>query len=283
MKVRIGIVTHNRSQILPRAIESALAQTWPEKEIVVFDSGSTDGTSALRDRYPAVQWESSERNVGYLQARNHLMKSASTELFCSLDDDAWFVEGDELSHVIPLFESQPSTAAVALDILSPDKPRPSPRSGPVPAHMFVGCGHVLRLTAARECGLYLETPGPYGSEEKDLSIRLLDRGFEILKAVGVHVWHEKSPISRDLPMQHGSGVCNDLAFALRRFPAPMLYWMLPGKVVSHLLFSARHKLLRPCFQGLDLFRRNFRAIAALRQPVRRSAIREFYLRASNER
>lgn len=281
--MRIGIVTHNRSEILPRAIESALAQTWPDKEIVVFDSGSTDDTTALRNRYSAVQWERSARNVGYLWARNHLMSSASADLFCSLDDDAWFVQGDELSRIVPLFENRPAVAAVALDILSPDKPAPSGRSGAVPAHMFIGCGHVLRLAAARECGLYVETPGTYGSEEKDLSVRLLDRGFEILKAPGIHVWHERSPVARDLPMQHRSGVCNDLAFALRRFPAPMLYWMLPGKVVNHLYFSARHKLLVPCFQGLDMFRRNFRAIAALREPVRRSAIREFYLRASNER
>src|SRR5438132_1010900 len=281
MKVCVGIVTHNRHEILPKAIESALGQTWKNKEVVVFDNGSTDATTGLQSKYPGVRWERSNQNIGYVNARNHLMTSSSAELFCSLDDDAWFTDGDDLSRVVRMFVEQPVLAAVALDILSPDKPLPSLRSSPVRAHMFIGCGHVVRLTAVREAGLYVENPGSYGSEEKDLSLRLLDKGFEILKTPGLHVWHEKSPISRDPLLQHRSGVCNDLAFALRRFPRPMIYWILPGKIISHLYFSVRHKLLLPCLEGLALFGRNFRTIAAARIPVRASTIREFYLRASN--
>ncbi|MDG2124985.1 MAG: glycosyltransferase [Verrucomicrobiales bacterium] len=37
MLVRIGIVTKNRASVLAKAIESALAQDYPHKEVVVYD------------------------------------------------------------------------------------------------------------------------------------------------------------------------------------------------------------------------------------------------------
>ena len=39
MKVCIGITTKNRADILSKSIESALSQSYPNKEVVVFDAG----------------------------------------------------------------------------------------------------------------------------------------------------------------------------------------------------------------------------------------------------
>jgi cellulose synthase/poly-beta-1,6-N-acetylglucosamine synthase-like glycosyltransferase len=42
MKVTIGIPVFNCETWVANAIQSALEQTWPDKEIIVVDDGSTD-------------------------------------------------------------------------------------------------------------------------------------------------------------------------------------------------------------------------------------------------
>lgn len=278
MKISIGIVTRNRAEILPKAIRSAIAQDHADKEVLVFDDGSNDATAELRGQFPSVRWIRRDVSVGCMAARNYLMSIASGELFCSLDDDAWFLGTDELRVAAALFEERPDVAAAAFDILSPDRGTPGARKPPVLYHQFIGCGHVLRVTDVRDVGYYIETPGLYGSEETDLSIRLLDRGREIVYMPGVHVWHEKTNVARDRNAQYRSVVCNDLHFALRRFPSPIVFWKLPGKAVSHLRFALGHGLVRPYLQGILMFARHGRAAYLARKPVRRTTVREYYRR-----
>jgi GT2 family glycosyltransferase len=280
MKVLIGITTQNRAAILPKAIQSALDQDYADKEVAVFDDASTDATPELRERFPQVRWHRAQEKQGISQARNQLMRETDADLYFSLDDDAWFMRGDEISEGVKLLEERPEVAAVAYDILSPDRPAPAPtRGAPYATHMYIGCGHLLRLKAAREAGYYTPSPGFYGGEEKDLCVRLLDRGHEILFMPGVHVWHDKAMLSRDLPAQHRSGVCNDLVFAFRRCPYPMALWLLPGKFLSHLKFAVSHGFVQPCVQGMFLFFRSLRKIAPTREPVSDSAFREFQRRS----
>jgi hypothetical protein len=92
-------------------------------------------------------------------------------------------------------EMNPKVAAVAFDILSPDRKKATLRSEPRPTHMFIDCGHILRISAVRECGFYVPGPGFYGSEEMDLCLRLLDRNWEIHFLPGVHIWHDKTTVA----------------------------------------------------------------------------------------
>ena len=47
----VVIPTYNREQLLPRTIDSVLAQTFTDYEIIVVDDGSTDGTRAVLEQY----------------------------------------------------------------------------------------------------------------------------------------------------------------------------------------------------------------------------------------
>ena len=96
---------------------------------------------------------------------------------------------------------------------------------------------------------------------------------------GVHVWHDKTVVARNQKAQHRSGVCNDLTFALRRCPFPMMLIVLPGKILSHLRFSVRHRLLLPCVAGFGLFFRHALAIWGSRGPVRAGTFGEFLRRS----
>jgi GT2 family glycosyltransferase len=273
--VLIGITTYNRAEFLARSIQSALDQNFPNKEVAVFDDASTDETPLLKKRFPQVHWLRVETNQGYLAGRNALMRETNADFYLSLDDDAWFMTRDEVSIGVELLTKHPEVAAVAYDILSPDRPNAASRAQPRLTHMFIGCGHVLRLSAVREVGYYTPNPGSYGSEEKDLCVQFLDHGYELMFLPGVHVWHEKTVQSRDSEAQHRSGVCNDLVFALRRCPLPLALWLIPGKLVSQLRFGINNGLFRPCLKGIALFLRSIPTVASSRRAVSSQAFNEY--------
>ena len=203
------------------------------------------------------------------------MSSAGADYFVSLDDDAWFLRGDEISIAIDVLEENPRIAAIAFDILSPDRSDLRQREPHRPTALFIGCGHVLRLAAVQAVGVYEASPGSYGGEEKDLSLRLMDAGFQIALLPGVHVWHDKSALARIVPQQHRSGVCNDLVMTLRRTPGPLLLLALLAKISRHFLFSWKSGLTRACLQGFSLFLRSIPSVWHARRPVKTTTLREF--------
>ena len=81
----IIIPTHNRPQLLRRAIRSALAQTLPNIEIVVVDDASTPPVT-LPD-YPQVRIIRLSPGKGGAAARNVGVQAASAQWITYLDDD----------------------------------------------------------------------------------------------------------------------------------------------------------------------------------------------------
>src|SRR5262249_39510881 len=245
----VGIVTPNRARGLAKAIECSLAQSHRPLRVAVIDDASTDDTPLLlRERFPAASWERREQPEGYVRARNRMMLNSGETYYASLDDDSWFLEGDELAVAIAFLEGHPNIAALAFDILSSDRPAGKPRPAPSPAALFIGCGHVLRLSVVKELGGYVESPGTYGGEEKDFCLRAIDAGYEIVKIEGLHVWHDKTMRDRDLAKQCRSVVCNDFVLVWRRAPLILLVPMLAWKLARHFLFAIRLNQVGACMR-----------------------------------
>ena len=221
--------------------------------VAVIDDASTDQTPEMRAEFKTVSWERWNERQGHVLARNRMMLTATEDYYASLDDDSWFMQGDEIAVALEYLERNKNVAAVAYDILSPDRPHAVSRGARRSVAVFIGCGHVVRLSAVKELGGYASFPRAYGAEEKDLCLRLIDSGYQIVKLDGVHVWHDKSSLARDVPRQHCSVVCNDLALTLRRVPLSLLVPILTWKVLSHLMFALRSGLLRPCLEGIRDF------------------------------
>ena len=272
-RVLVGISTFNRADILPEAIQSALDQSYPLLKVAIVDDASTDATPVIKRAFPQVEWTRWDRNQGYAPARNHLMLGADADYYVSLDDDAWFLRGDEIAIAVDILDKDPSIAAVAFDILSPDRPEVAARAPMVPSAMFIGCGHVLRLNVVRRMNGYASFPGSYGGEEKDLCLRLMDSGHRIVKLPGVHVWHDKTPTARDLEAQHRSGVCNDLTIMLRRTPLLLVPAAVGWKVLRHYQFSRKAGLLGPYWAGIRAFLHLLPSVLRGRRPVKWSTLR----------
>jgi GT2 family glycosyltransferase len=278
MSVLVGITTRDRYEILPKAIRSALTQHYPALQVAVFNDNSTDSTQLIKREFPQISWEASIETKGYLFARNKLMGEAKALYFCSLDDDAWFLDDAALAKSIEYLNKHPDVAAVGFDILSPDNPHPNPEQEPVETNMFIGCGHVLRLEAIRAVGFYDPNPLFYGGEEKDLCLKLIDKGFKIISMTGVHVWHDKTLVARNQHAQHKSGICNDLVFFYRRSPLVFLFPGLFVKIIKHLKFSWQYdggSLFKDGLSGVANFVTLFFSFKLKRAPVSIKAFRKY--------
>ena len=81
------IPTYNRASLIGAAIESVLAQTYTDFEVIVVDDGSTDNTREIVGRYGDRVRYTYIENSGPARARNVGMSLARGEYLCLLDSD----------------------------------------------------------------------------------------------------------------------------------------------------------------------------------------------------
>lgn len=87
MKVTIGIPCFNAERWLGRAIASALAQTWPDCEVIVIDDGSSDSSLAVAAGFGERIRVYRKDHRGANCARNEVLARATGEWIQYLDAD----------------------------------------------------------------------------------------------------------------------------------------------------------------------------------------------------
>lgn len=89
-KVSVIIPTYNRSEYVTQAIDSVLAQTYTDYEIIVVDDGSADNTKDVLLPYMDCIRYIYQENAGLSAARNKGIKAAKGDWVAFLDsDDEW--------------------------------------------------------------------------------------------------------------------------------------------------------------------------------------------------
>lgn len=86
IEVSLYIPCFNAAKTIGLCLDTAFEQTYPLKEVVVVDDGSTDETVAIVSRYP-VRIIKHNDNRGLAVARNTAIKNIDTEFVASLDAD----------------------------------------------------------------------------------------------------------------------------------------------------------------------------------------------------
>lgn len=109
MKFSIIIPTYNRASLIHKAIESVVAQTYDNWELLIIDDGSTDNTKEivsayLNDKVKYIFQENSERGA----ARNNGIRHANGDYVFFLDSDD-FIEKNYLDHAKKLIEGNPNS------------------------------------------------------------------------------------------------------------------------------------------------------------------------------
>ena len=118
--VLIIVPTYNRAAMLSEAMESALAQDYPQKKLVIVDDGSTDDTKDLCSqyarKYPGQITYTYKENGGCASARNVGLGflDEDTGYACFLDSDDRLLPG-KLSHETALLRQNPAADFVYAD------------------------------------------------------------------------------------------------------------------------------------------------------------------------
>ena len=103
--ISVLMLTYNRENMVSRAIESILKQTYKDFEFIIVDNGSTDSSGRIADEYA----KKDDRiivihigtGMGIASARNIAVDAANGDYYAFIDDDDW-VEPDYLEFLLKL-------------------------------------------------------------------------------------------------------------------------------------------------------------------------------------
>jgi len=106
--VSVILPVYNRAWCIGQAVDSVLAQTYGNRELIVVDDGSTDGTDRLLHQYGGQISVIRQPNRGVSAARNRGVRATCGDLIAFLDsDDLWLPE--KLARQTAFFQDHPET------------------------------------------------------------------------------------------------------------------------------------------------------------------------------
>jgi glycosyltransferase involved in cell wall biosynthesis len=186
-QVSVIIPTYNQAHFVASAVESALAQTYPDVEIIVVDDGSTDDPQAALAPYREKIHYIYQKNRGLSGARNTGFLASHGDYVLFLDSDD-LIHPDKLALHVALLEAEPNFGLVysAWQQINEDgtqvlgEVRPS-RQGQLLKELlrrsffFFASAAVLRRACLERVGLFDESLR--WGEDADMWLRLARAGY----------------------------------------------------------------------------------------------------------
>lgn len=112
-KVSVVIPCFNAGEYLDEAVQSALAQTWQDLEVVIVDDGSTDPSTLdllKQERWPRTRIIH-QANAGPAAARNRAVREAGGRYILPLDADDT-IEPSYVEKAVAVLEARPNVGCV---------------------------------------------------------------------------------------------------------------------------------------------------------------------------
>lgn len=119
MLVSVCIPCYNYGRFVLQAIESVLAQTWPDIDLIVIDDGSTDDSFDIISRFHKERGGFrfvSRDNKGLVHTLNQGLRMAEGEFFTELSADD-FLPPDSIERRVTYLQGHPECVAVFGDEL----------------------------------------------------------------------------------------------------------------------------------------------------------------------
>ena len=190
----VTVTNYNYARFLPQALDSILAQTYTDYEIIVIDNASTDDSLAVARQYAArdarIRVIAHESNIGALASLRESCDECRGRYRVHVDADDWAISPTAFARQVALMDANPQVTFVysCLTMFGPDGrkthvSRPFQGDQVVPAPEAVEAvlgftlnhtGTMIRLDAYRLTGGY-----PDGMPHVDdmlLGVRLCELG-----------------------------------------------------------------------------------------------------------
>ena len=282
--VTISVLSYQRRNAVVRVIESALAQDYPNLEVIVVDNGSGEEvTGFLRARFPQVTLIDLPENTG-TAARNRGIEAAKGEIIVTLDNDVYFDDSRAVSRIVEAFERHPGAGCVVFRVYHPATGVLHVRDWCHPRPWQTGEGeefetHYITEGAAAFRRQVFDRIDPYwpllfiGHEGSDLGIRLMDAGYEIWYLPELKVWHMASLETRQDWRPFYFYTRNLFPEIYRNYPLPEGLAHLVPRVAVMALYALGAGALDRCLKGVADGLRMLPQCRQLRKPVRRDTLR----------
>lgn len=209
--VSVITVSFNCADFLRKCLASLIAQDYPNFEIIAVDNGSdSDLRSDIGKEFLTVKWLRLERNIGFAGGNNAGIHISKGKYIALINNDAK-ADPSWLRNLVCAAESNPIIGAVASLVIDGNNPEALDSCGVslaldgmsrqalqgTPSALiqnqrqvlaFSGCACLIRSEAIRQTGAFDENFFAY-CEDTDLSLRILQAGWDIVTAPGAKITH----------------------------------------------------------------------------------------------
>jgi glycosyltransferase involved in cell wall biosynthesis len=232
-EVSVVIPAYNAAAYLAGAVDSVLAQTFGDRELVVVDDGSTDATPQVLEGYGSSVRVVRQANQGVAAARNRGLRESRGRWVAFLDaDDQW--APDKLARQVEALRGQPGHGACATRFTVVDEGKGpvevrGARSGEATLEALLLNGNVVgtpstvisERTLLEACGGF--DPALSQCADWDLWIRVaLRTAFVCLEEPLVAYRRHGSNMSRSVPLLEADTLrLLDKAFGMPELPEPL--------------------------------------------------------------
>lgn len=100
--VSVIVPNYNNEKYLSTCLNSIISQTYPIKEIVVYDDCSTDGSREILTEFAAkdkrIKVIFGQKNVGVSVARDTAIQNTTSDYVCMLDADDYFYTKEKIEN-----------------------------------------------------------------------------------------------------------------------------------------------------------------------------------------
>lgn len=297
LTISVLIGTRNRPEALKRCLKNVLSQDYPNFEVLILDdsSDSCDICDLIRGLINSrVRCFRAPQPLGVAGGRNWLMELAKGDVFCVIDDDAYFDSPYALTRIAEVLSRNPDIGIIAVKVVDyRDGKRellvpfskwalfrhPDLIDREVDVSYFLGTCHAIRRKVIEICGPY-QSDLIYGEEELDLSYRAVQNGFRIryIPDVIVHHYPHSSVVKSLWSMKHPElyyHTRNRILLASKYLPFRYLFFYISFWLLRCFLFALQNwafpEFLGGFVAGIRMVRKvkrvplNSRAVMYLRQ------------------
>ncbi|MCC6968119.1 MAG: glycosyltransferase [Nitrospira sp.] len=252
--VSVVIPLYNARDVIRDTVQSVLAQTYRDYEIVVIDDGSTDGSGELVSAFGERVRYILQPNGGVAQARNRGITASRGRYIALMDhDDLW--EPEKLAKQVAVLEQQPAVGMVVTDVAHIDRAGRSmneigPASQPQQefARLFVQgfvptpSATLIRKAVLEAVGGFDEQFNSAGMDDHELWTRLAATTtiVGIAEPLTYHRNRETKPA--DIALGHRPLLINKLMARFGEDPAKRLY--LQREMAFYLADQGKYLLKR---------------------------------------
>ncbi|MGQ0285788.1 glycosyltransferase family 2 protein [Pasteurellaceae bacterium 22721_9_1] len=211
--ISIIIITYGRKEELFETLKCINQYQGEDIELLLLDNNPSNALEAavkelISNSNIRFIYFQDGVNYGVAEGRNYLIEKSRGDILITLDDD---IEIDNITQLVNKVESYFSenrnVGALAFNIKNfysreslrheiPHGNKNLDFSKNMLTYYYIGAGHAIRKDVYNQVGLYPNDLGKYGGEERDLSFRILEAGYDILYVSDIVIYHKVSPYGR---------------------------------------------------------------------------------------